>query len=105
MVPDWARGKDARGVARYNKANQSKHFSYTQKRVYPIAMVNVTVSFVAGHLTYCCRFFRAIQLAPQALDRKSAAKSDDFRPDDLDNMDPEAAWKKNKDCSTASATK
>lgn len=37
MVPDWARGKDARG----------------------------------------------------ALDRKSAAKSDDFRPDDLDNMDPE----------------
>lgn len=50
-------------------------------------------------------FFPAIQLAPQALDRKSAAKSDDFRPDDLDNMDPEAAWKKNKDCSTASATK
>ncbi|CAL1163649.1 unnamed protein product [Cladocopium goreaui] len=41
----------------------------------------------------------------EALDRKSAAKSDDFRPDDLDNMDPEAAWKKNKDCSTASATK
>eukprot|EP00435_Cladocopium_sp_Y103_P022917 s1331_g5.t1 len=29
----------------------------------------------------------------EALDRKIAAKSDEFHPDDLDNMRPEAAWK------------
>ena len=54
MVTDWAKGKDARGVTRYNK---DRIFLSSEKKVKPIDMVSGIVSCSGGSPNVAASFF------------------------------------------------